>query len=209
MPDLHMTLLFMAAGLALNLTPGPDMLYVAGRSTGEGQVAGFASALGIFVGCLFHIAAMALGLSALLVRIPAAYDAVRIAGAGYLVFLGVRAFFQPTDLRVSCPSKKASRTAIFLQGACTNILNPKVALFFLALLPQFLEPARGPIAGQIIVLGLLSNTTGLLVNGGVALLASRATSWLRQRPEAGRNMQRGTGILFVGLGLRLALAGRR
>jgi threonine/homoserine/homoserine lactone efflux protein len=112
------------------------------------------------------------------------------------------------DLTVNLQSKKATQTAIFLQGAWTNILNPKVALFFLAFLPQFLEPARGPVAVQIVVLGLLSNTTGLLVNGGVALLASRATGWLRQRPRVGRRLQRVTGTLFVGLGLRLALASR-
>jgi threonine/homoserine/homoserine lactone efflux protein len=209
MPSIHMALLFMAAGLALNFTPGPDMLYVAARSTSEGRVAGLASAIGIFVGCLFHIAAMAFGLSALLLRVPSAYDTVRFLGAGYLVFLGVRALFWPPNFVSSLHVQAASRMVVFLQGIWTNLLNPKVALFFLAFLPQFLEPGRGPIAVQIVVLGMLFNTTGLIVNGGVALLASRATGWLRQRPETGRWLQRFTGALLVGLGVRMALAGRR
>jgi threonine/homoserine/homoserine lactone efflux protein len=209
MPSIHMTLLFMAAGLALNFTPGPDMLYVAARSTSEGRAAGLASALGIFVGCLFHIAAMAFGLSALLLRVPSAYAAVRFLGAGYLVFLGVRALFSPVNFTADLQGKAASRTAVFLQGVWTNVLNPKVALFFLAFLPQFLEPARGPIAAQIVVLGMLFNATGLVVNGSVSLLASRATGWLRRRPETGRWLQRFTGALFVGLGVRMALASRR
>jgi threonine/homoserine/homoserine lactone efflux protein len=209
MPSIHMTLLFMVAGLALNFTPGPDMLYVAARSTSEGRAAGLASAIGIFVGCLFHIAAMAFGLSALLLRVPSAYDAVRFIGAGYLVFLGIRAIFWPAYFATGLQAQAASRMVVFLQGVWTNVLNPKVALFFLAFLPQFLEPGRGPIAVQIVVLGMLFNTTGLFVNGGIALLASRATGWLRQRPEMGRWLQRFTGTLLVGLGLRMTFASRR
>ena len=107
-------LLFMAAALALNVTPGPDMLYVIARSTGEGRAAGVASALGIALGCLFHIGALALGLSALLTRVPAAYDVVRLAGAAYLVYLGVRALTSPSDLaettQAACPER--SRRAL-------------------------------------------------------------------------------------------------
>lgn len=209
MPTLQVTLLFMAAGLALNFAPGPDMLYVAARSTSEGRASGLASALGIFAGCLFHITAMALGLSALLVRVPAAYDAVRLLGAVYLCYLGFRTLLRPADLTVPTQTVSASLKAVFLQGVWTNVLNPKVALFFLAFLPQFLDPGRGPIALQIVFLGMLFNTTGILVNGGVALLASRATGWLRARPGVGLWLQRATGAVFIGLGARMALASRR
>ena len=208
MPPLHSILVFLAAGLALNLTPGPDMLYVAARGASEGRVAGVASALGIAAGTLVHIALVAGGLAALLTAVPVAYTIVRLAGAAYLVFLGVRSLIRPSGLteRTLAP---ASRWTVFRQGVVTNVLNPKVALFFLAFLPQFVDPTRGHPAVQVLMLGLLFNTTGTLVNLGVAFGASRASARLRRSAHAARVMERVTGALFVGLGARLALAGRR
>ena len=139
--DLHDLLLFLGAGLALNLTPGPDMLYVAARSTSEGRRAGVVSALGIGAGTLVHIAALALGLSALLAAVPLLYDVVRLAGAAYLVWLGLRALLRPAAAPDEAPPPPASLTTIFRQGVVTNVLNPKVALFFLAFLPQFVDPS--------------------------------------------------------------------
>jgi threonine/homoserine/homoserine lactone efflux protein len=204
-------LVFMAAGLTLNLTPGPDMLYVAARSTAEGRAAGVVSALGIAAGTLVHIAALALGLSALLDAVPLAYDAVRLAGAGYLVWLGARALLRPGAAAGAAALAPASRWRVFRQGAVTNVLNPKVALFFLAFLPQFVDPARGSAAAQIVALGLLFNVSGTVVNVLVALGASRAGAWLRRSGggRAGRTMQRATGVVFVALGVRLALTSRR
>ena len=164
MPPLHSILVFLAAGLALNLTPGPDMLYVAARGASEGRVAGVASALGIAAGTLVHIALVAGGLAALLTAVPVAYAVVRLAGAAYLV---------------------------------------------LAFLPQFVDPIRGRPAVQVLVLGLLFNTTGTLVNLAVAFGASRASARLRESTHAALVMERVTGALFVGLGARLAIAGRR
>ena len=209
MPTAQTIALFMTAGLALNLTPGPDMLFVAAQGTSAGRRAGMAAAMGIFLGCLVHIGAVALGLAALLARVPPAYEAVRWAGAAYLVYLGGRALLRPEALGDATATPVRSWRSAMVQGAWTNILNPKVALFFLAFVPQFVDPGRGPAAGQIVVLGMLFNATGLMVNATVGWLASRATEWLRIRPGPGRVLQRITGGVFVALGLRLALLERR
>jgi threonine/homoserine/homoserine lactone efflux protein len=209
MPSAQTIALFLTAGLALNLTPGPDMLFVAAQGTGGGRRAGLAAAAGIFLGCLVHIGAVALGLAALLARVPPAYAAVRWAGAAYLVYLGGRALLRPSPLGSVAGTPLRFWRSAMVQGAWTNILNPKVALFFLAFVPQFVDPRRGPPAGQIVVLGMLFNTTGLMVNATVGWLASRATEWLRVRPGPGRALQCITGGVFVALGLRLALLERR
>ena len=214
MPDTQQLLVFMAAALALNVTPGPDMLYVIARSSSEGRSAGIASALGIGAGTLFHITALALGLSALLAAVPLAYDAIRWAGAAYLVWLGIRAIRDAgrTDARVSLAP--ASLGAIFRQGMLTNVLNPKVALFFLAFLPQFVDPARGNPALQVIALGLLFDLSGTIVNLSVALLASRIARWGEQPRDDRRStrtvaLRRLTGAIFIALGTRLAFGGTR
>lgn len=208
MPDIHSLALFMAAGLALNLTPGPDMLYVAARGAAEGRGAGIASALGIAAGTLVHIALVALGLAALLAAVPVAYTAVRLGGAAYLVWLGARALLRPAGLRERTLTP-ASRWAVFRQGVVTNVLNPKVALFFLAFLPQFVDPARGSTALQVLALGLLFNSSGTIVNLAVALFASQAAARLRSTGRAALLLERATGVLFIALGLRLAVAGRQ
>jgi threonine/homoserine/homoserine lactone efflux protein len=206
--DAHSFLLFLAAGLALNFTPGPDMLYVAARSASEGRSAGVASALGIGAGTLFHITVVALGLAALLRAVPVAYLVLRIGGAIYLVYLGVRAFRSGNALSLQ-HVEPAPLSVVFRQGVITNVLNPKVALFFLAFLPQFVDPSRGNPVVQIVVLGLVFDFTGTLVNLGVAFGASGAASRLREADRARAVLQKVTGVLFIGLGLRLAFAGRK
>jgi threonine/homoserine/homoserine lactone efflux protein len=207
-PDLHSLLLFLAAGLALNFTPGPDMLYVAARGASEGRAAGIVSALGIGAGTLVHITLVALGLAALLAAVPVAYLAVRIGGAIYLIYLGVRALRSQASVALE-RVEPAPLGAVFRQGVITNVLNPKVALFFLAFLPQFVDPARGNPALQVVALGLLFDATGTLVNLAVALGSSRAAATLRGTGRAGAVLQKLTGLLFIGLGLRLAFASRR
>jgi len=204
MPTLHSLGLFLAAGLALNLTPGPDMLYVAARGAGEGRPAGIVSALGIGVGTLVHIALVAAGLAALLAAVPVAYMALRMGGAAYLVWLGVKALRAAPGDGAVAELPPAPLGAIFRQGVITNVLNPKVALFFLAFLPQFVDPARGDPALQVIVLGLLFNVSGTLVNLAVALASSRVAARLRRTSGTTRVVQRVTGVLFIGLGARLA-----
>jgi threonine/homoserine/homoserine lactone efflux protein len=208
LPDLRTLAVFLGAALALNLTPGPDMLYVAARSTSEGRRAGIVSALGIGAGTLVHITALALGLSALLSAVPLLYDGVRLAGAAYLVWLGLRALLRPAASASDAPPTPAPLGTIFRQGVVTNVLNPKVALFFLAFLPQFVDPARGSAAAQIVALGLLFDVQGTLVNVLVALAASRAGHALR-RGRAARVLHRITGGVFLLLGARLALASGR
>jgi threonine/homoserine/homoserine lactone efflux protein len=200
----HSLAIFVAAGLALNLTPGPDMLYVAARGAGEGRSAGIASALGIGVGTLVHIALVAAGLAAVLSAVPVAYLAIRLGGAAYLIYLGVRSLLAKQSAEAA-PLQPAPIGVVFRQGVITNVLNPKVALFFLAFLPQFVDASRGSPALQVIGLGLLFDTTGTLVNLIVGVVSSHAAVRLRA-PSVW--LQRATGGTFVALGIRLAFAAR-
>ena len=209
LPDASTLLLFMTAALALNVTPGPDMLYVVARSVGEGRAAGVVSSLGIAAGCLVHTVAVALGLAGLLRAVPIAFEIVKWMGAAYLVWLGVRALRARGHSADHARVAPASMAAVFRQGMLTNVLNPKVALFFLAFLPQFVDPERGPVALQLVSLGLLFNVSGTIVNIVVAVLASGAGAWSRRRFGESPFLQRVTGVLFIGLGVRLALLERR
>jgi threonine/homoserine/homoserine lactone efflux protein len=203
MPEKAAFLTFLIAALALNLAPGPDMLYVIGRSVGQGRKAGIVSSLGVFVGCWLHILAAAFGIAALLRSSPVAFNVVRYAGAAYLIYLGIRMLAQKTDL-ASQQLKSESLTSIFRQGAITNMLNPKVAIFFLAFLPQFIDAHRGSVALQIMVLGLIFNVGGTLVNLAVAYAGGTLGELLRRNQSIARLQRRFTGLIFVGLGLRLA-----
>jgi threonine/homoserine/homoserine lactone efflux protein len=207
--DLASLALFLTATLALNLAPGPDMLYVSTRSLTQGRRAGVISALGIAAGSVVHTAAIASGLAALLRALPLAYDIVRLAGAAYLIWLGVQALRGRTGPASGEPLDRASEWAVFRQGALTNILNPKVALFFLAFLPQFADPAHGSVALQIVVLGCLFNVSGTIVNVAVAYLAASAGRWLGARGHVERIFRWLTASVFIGLGLRLALGDRK
>ena len=208
MPAPHTLALFMLAALALNLTPGPDMLYVTARSVSDGRRAGIVAALGIGAGTLVHITALALGLAALLAAVPLAYDVLRIAGAVYLLVIGVQLLFRPRHAGAATLVAPASHKTIFAQAVVTNILNPKVALFFLAFLPQFVDPAAGPAIAQVVLLGLLFDVQGTAVNIAVALLASGTTRRLRTS-SAASVLQRLTGVIFVALGAKLAIAANR
>jgi len=208
MPETSL-LLFMIATVALNITPGPDMLYVIARSVSQGRPAGIVSALGIAGGLIVHTLAVALGLAGLMVAVPVAYEIVKYAGAGYLVYLGIRTLRNRRDPNAEVPITQDNLGAIFLQGMLTNVLNPKVALFFLAFLPQFVDASRGSVAAQIVVLGMLFNTSGTIVNVGVALAASYTGGRLRNRLESPAILRWVTGSVFLGLGVRLALLERR
>jgi threonine/homoserine/homoserine lactone efflux protein len=203
MPEKAAFLTFLVAALALNIAPGPDMLYVIGRSVGQGRKAGIVSSLGVFVGCWVHILAAAFGIAALLRSSPVAFNVVRYAGAAYLIYLGIRMLAQKTDLS-SQQLKTESLGAIFRQGAITNMLNPKVAIFFLAFLPQFIDAQRGSVALQIVMLGLIFNVGGTLVNLAVAYAGGTLGELLRRNQSVARLQRRFTGLIFVGLGLRLA-----
>lgn len=208
MPDIQNLLLFMGATLALNLTPGPDMLYVIARSSGEGTRAGVVSSFGIAAGSLVHLAAVTLGVATLLQTVPLAFEVVRYAGAAYLVYLGMRALLRRGGDAGGAVVERASLGRIFRQGVVTNVLNPKVALFFAAFLPQFATPARGSVVVQLVFLGLLFNVSGTTVNLLVAYAAGRAGDRFRRRLGPTSVWQRLTGVVFIGLGVRLALQRR-
>lgn len=203
MPEKAAFLTFLFAAFMLNIAPGPDMLYVVGRSLGQGRKAGIVSALGIFVGCWVHILAAAFGIAALLRSSPVAFNVVRYAGAAYLVYLGIKMIVQRSNLAQQQP-KPASLVSIFHQGVITNVLNPKVALFFLAFLPQFVDAHRGSIVWQILLLGLIFNVGGTAVNLGVAYAGGTLGELLRRNARFARMQQWFTGLVFIGLGARLA-----
>jgi threonine/homoserine/homoserine lactone efflux protein len=201
--------LFLAAGLLLNLTPGPDMLFVAGSSAAHGRRAGVMASLGVGAGCLVHTVLAAIGLSALLAASALAFDIVKWAGAAYLVWIGIgmlrrRAASGEAPLIVA-PGR------VFWQGALTNTLNPKVALFFLAFLPQFIVPDAPGQTLAFLALGALFNVGGTAVNIAVALLASVARDRFAESGGAGswgEWLRRAAGALFIGLGVKLAFSSR-
>jgi threonine/homoserine/homoserine lactone efflux protein len=197
--------LFLLATITLNLTPGPDMLYVIARSVGQGRKAGVVSALGIGAGTLVHMFAVALGLAALLRSVPVAYDAVKYVGAAYLLYLGLRMWLSKEHDSGEKQLRQESYRRIFGQGIATNVLNPKVALFFLAFLPQFVDAQRGPLFWQVIFLGLLFDTSGTLVNTSVALLSGSVSNRLRGNPRLARLQRWFTGTVFIALAARIAV----
>src|SRR5882762_283546 len=199
--------LFLVAGILLNLTPGPDTVYILGRSVAQGREAGIASALGICVGSIFHTCAAALGLSAILATSAVAFGAIKLLGGAYLVFLGIKMILDRRR-QLSLPSSFRRRTtsAAFRQGILTNILNPKVALFFLAFLPQFIDPGSNAKIAAFISLRLTFVTTGTMWCLVLAWFASAFSERLRANETVAQWLNRTAGALFVFLGLRLATA---
>jgi threonine/homoserine/homoserine lactone efflux protein len=207
MPDLTHFLTFAFATLILNLTPGPDMMYIIARSLGQGRRAGLVSALGITGGCLFHAFAATVGIAALLRSWPIAFQVVRYAGAVYLVYLGVRLLIRrhvDGDAATSA-APAAPLAAIFRQGVITNVLNPKVALFFLAFLPQFVVLARGSATLQLAVLSVYFIFSTTVLNLVVAFISGVAGDFLRRGRNIAR-MERASGAVFIALGMRVGLA---
>ncbi len=209
MLDVSILALFSAACLALTATPGPDMLLIASRSISQGRASGFATLAGIQVGTYCHALAAALGLSQLFVVVPLAYDVVRYAGAAYLLYLAWQTFRSAgTALAPTAGLRRYPIVVVFRQGLLTNLLNPKMALFVLALFPQFVNPGAGSVALQIMLLATVLNLFGIVVNGAVILTASRLG-----RAFAGRNRWRRApqlllGTVFVSLAAKLAFDGR-
>ncbi len=198
---------FLVAALALNITPGADMTYVLARSLGQGREAGLVSALGIAAGSTLHTLAAAIGLSALLMHSQAAFTAVKLGGAAYLLWLAYKAFRDGGGANLG-ERPPASLGRIFLQAAMTNVLNPKVALFILAFLPQFVAPAQGHVGIQILILGTLFNIGGTVVNTAVAFSTSAARRLVVGSSRARRGLAWFSGLVFVGLAARLAFAER-
>jgi len=206
---LHDFALFITTGILLNLTPGPDTLYILGRSIAHGRRAGVASALGISVGSVFHTGAAALGLSAFLATSAWAFTFVKLAGAAYLIFLGLRALLEHQhELSMPAHFRQRGASAAFRQGILTNILNPKVALFFLAFLPQFIDSAAPSKTIAFLVLGLTFVITGTIWCLILAWFSSAFSARLRESPTVTALLNRAVGSLFIFLGLRLAVAAK-
>jgi len=206
MPGIHEFWLFIVSGLLLNVTPGPDTAYIVGRSVQLGWRGGATAVLGVSTGCLVHVFAAAIGLSALLAASSAAFTLVKWAGAAYLCFLGVRMLLSRAAASDPASASGAvSLRQVFLQGALTNVLNPKVALFFLAFLPQFVDADSHHKAAAFLLLGLVFICNGTLWCLGVAAFAARAAGRVRHSGRALLWINRTLGGLFVYLGVRVAL----
>jgi threonine/homoserine/homoserine lactone efflux protein len=214
MPELSQLLMFMAAGWLLNLTPGPDVLYIVSHALRSGVRAGVVAGLGITAGCFVHIAAAAVGVGALLATSSTAFAVLKYLGAAYLLWVGLRLLWPRRShasarspwLAAPTPVPAASLRQVFMGGFWTNVLNPKVAIFFLAFVPQFIAPGTDNKALAFVLLGVLFNVNAIPVNIGWAL----AAAWMARRVTA---VQRGlrrldqlAGLMFAGFGLKLALS---
>jgi threonine/homoserine/homoserine lactone efflux protein len=210
MISLNDFLLFAFASLMLNITPGNDMLYVATRSSSQGTKAGIISAFGIMSGCLVHLFAAALGLSAIIAGSATAFSVIKYLGALYLFYLGIKTLFSKQNrFQVNEHAEKISLSKVFWQGTITNVLNPKVALFFLAFLPQFVHPAKGNATAQILLLGAWFNISGTIVNVAVAILFGKLGNWLSDKQWLVQWQNRITGTILVTLGIKVALSSRK
>lgn len=205
MPSGSALALFLVAAVVVLVVPGPAVVYVATRAMAQGRAVGLASVLGIATGSLVHVAGAAAGLSAVLAASVATFNAVKLAGAAYLVVLGIRRI-RRAGRDEEEPGRPVGARRAYLQGIVVQTLNPKAALFILAFIPQFVDPA-GNVALEIAVLGTLFTLLGLCTDSAWALLANAAGSWLRRRPVFRRRSDQVAGTIFVGLGLTAALAG--
>ena len=212
MPSSSTLALFAVAAVTLLVIPGPAVLYIVTRSVDQGRAAGLASVCGVHVGTLVHVAAAALGLSALLVSSATAYHTVRWLGAAYLIWLGLRRLLAKDEPSGPVKDRHGSRRGlgrVFAQGVVVNVLNPKTALFFLAFLPQFVDVSRGSVPFQVVVFGAAFVLLGLVSDGAYALLASTGAGWLRRRPGVARASRLVSGGVLISLGVTTALAGSR
>ena len=199
-------MLFLSAAIAINITPGPDMIYILSRTIAQGRKIGIASSFGVCSGALVHIFAAAFGLSAILATSAMAFSVIKYAGAAYLVYLGIQAlrskgvsFDIPVEKQVQSTFWKAYR-----QGALIDILNPKVAIFFMAFLPQFVRPELGNASAQILILGLLVNLVGVIIESVLVLTAAQTTTFFRNNSHFTTLIDRILGSVLIGLGIRLA-----
>ena len=206
MPTPATLAIFAAATAVLLLVPGPSVLFIVARTLEHGRRGGLVSMLGVEAGALLHVAAATVGLSALVAAAPAALLAIKFAGAAYLLWLGVRALRRPHELSLAGGAAAASHGRLFRQGLLVDALNPKTAMFFLAFLPQFVDPAAGSVAGQTLVLGLCFVALATVSDGGYALLAGVAAERLRRSDRARTRMRRASGAAYVGLGALTGLS---
>ncbi|MFI6292916.1 LysE family translocator [Nonomuraea sp. NPDC050790] len=190
---------FCVATLAILVVPGPAVLFIVTRSVAQGRAAGMVSVLGVHAGSLVHVAAAALGISALLAASATAFTIVKFAGVAYLLFLGVRKLLSKPVAEEAVEFAVQSRRRMFWEGFVVNVLNPKTAIFFLAFLPNFTNPDAGPIGPQILLLGAIWVVLGLASDGVVALASSALAGRMRRSIRARRRLDVGSGVIYIGL----------
>ena len=208
MPAPETLLTFFIASLLLALAPGPDNLFVLTQAALRGRSAGLAVTMGLCTGLLVHTSAVALGLAALFAASALAFTLLKLCGAGYLLWLAWQAWRASSTSIRTAPEDRLSGWQLYRRGILMNITNPKVSVFFLAFLPQFADPSRGPLTQQLLALGAIFMVATILVFGGIALLAGMLGAWLTRAPQLQRVLNRMTAVLFVGLALKLALSQR-
>lgn len=208
MNDVHYWLVFFTAAVALNVSPGPDFIYILSRTIAQGVKVGLASAVGVCLGAIVHVLAAAFGLSAILAASATAFTVVKYAGAAYLLYLGVQAL-KSKGSTLEFTAQKESVTVTpwqaFRQGVLVDVLNPKAALFFMAFLPQFVRPDHGSSSVQLVVLGLLVILVAIVIESVFVLAAARSTHFFRRHPKASAWLDRTLGTIFISVGIRLAL----
>ncbi len=198
--------LFFIASLLLNLTPGNDMIYVASRSISQGIKAGIISAFGVFIGCFVHILAAVFGLSIIIMKSVFLFQLIKFLGAGYLIYLGVKALITKSDFNKDItPLPSVDRWKLLKQGIITNALNPKVALFFLSFLPQFIQIGSPLYKAQLFSLGLWFDLQGTLILIFVAYLLGKTSNFIKRNQKFWRIQEKITGIILIGLGIKVAL----
>ena len=202
MPDIA---LFIVASALLTIAPGPDIVYVLTRGIAQGAKAGMAAALGFATGCIFHTVLAAVGIAALIRSSALAFDAVRYAGAAYLVWIGIQALRHRSSFSVEASKDVKALAAIYRQSVLGNILNPKVTLFFLAFLPQFVNAEAGNVGMQMALLGATFMVQTVVIFGAVAIFSGWIGDWVRKRPRMGERLGIFAGVTFIGLGIRVAL----
>lgn len=200
--------LFLAASIALITTPGQDFILVMSRSVTQGQAAGVITALGISVGLMVHTLLATLGLGVILKTSEWLFFAVKIAGAAYLIYLGIQSLRSAKHSLALVGGEHRSLRRLFLHGAISNVANPKIAIFYLAFLPQFVSAEATRPAAALFVLGLTFAVLTFVIKGPLALVAGRLASWLRSHPAVLAGMYRASGLVLISLGIRLALERR-
>jgi threonine/homoserine/homoserine lactone efflux protein len=198
--------LFLAGAFILLITPGPAVLYIVARSMDQGRRAGVVSVMGVQTGTLVHVLAATLGLSAILLTSALAFDIVKYLGAAYLVYLGVKTLLDKTPLTANAVVERRSLGSIYRQGVVVAVLNPKTALFFFAFLPQFVDPARGAVGVQFLLLGLMFTLMALFTDGTYAILSGTAGGWLKRNQTFLRAQKYISGTIYIGLGLVTAFS---
>lgn len=209
MPEPTTLVLFAGAALALLVVPGPSVIYIVTRGIHQGRAAALVSVVGVTTATLVHTVFAAAGLSAILASSATAFSIVKYAGSAYLIYLAIRTWRDRSDERLDVPRPVADLRRVYLEGFLVNLLNPKTALFILALLPQFVDPARGAAGVQILLLGGILASLGLLSDGTYALASGSLGSWLRSRRSVAGIQRRASAAIYAALGIGTALVGQR